>query len=177
MDSKHQFHISYEAQRVDKNGVEGSRNESNKQDYELKDYLTPTTVGYGYFPNVFFGIEAKYSSAKDVIKDDLIHSSVEIDYYQLGAVVRQPIKWFLPYAKFGLSYYEGYESIYRYDTYSSSEDKFHGMRPYAGAGVSVFIPVFNWGHELEIGAGYTYQLFGKDYSISSVTTVISYHFL
>ncbi|MBW3696234.1 hypothetical protein EK599_11030 [Vibrio sp. T187] len=173
MDSHHQFHIGFERSRVDKNGAEGQR---KLEDIEEPTPIPfPTLIGYSYFPNVFWGMEAKYSLAYDHILDGNTKSKVTLNSFHLGLVVRQPWLWLLPYAKLGGTYYEGEENIST-DGVFISQDKFHGVRPYAGVGASVYIPIFNSGHELELGAEYSYQQFGHGYSISSIKTYISYHF-
>ncbi|MGF1756015.1 hypothetical protein L4C33_20805 [Vibrio makurazakiensis] len=176
MDSKHQFDISFSSERIDKDGVHGERFRLPNSEKELVDYVLPYALGYGYFPSAFWGVEARYSIAQDQITSDAFDSAVQLDSLQLGIVVRQPYRNFLFYTKTGINYYEGYEFVLDKVDFSVNQGKFYGVRPYIGIGVSAFYPVFNWGHEIEIGGGYTYKTFERGYSISSLTATIGYHF-
>ncbi len=173
----HQFTVAYDFVRIDKEGFEKSSLFSDSYNDTIADFLRPSTLGYSYFPSVFFGLETSYSKAQSQFTDGETMTTVKIKSYKLGGIIRQPWNWLLPYAKAGINYFETNERV---DSHSDRSDwsvnNYYGVRPYFGLGASVYIPIFNTGHEFELGAEYSFQPYSHGYSINSISTSFQYHF-
>ncbi|MBW3696235.1 hypothetical protein EK599_11035 [Vibrio sp. T187] len=166
----HNLHIAYEITKIHKEGIPRDSLLSESYVDSWEHLLYPSAIGYSYYPSIFWGFKSSYSLAFGSLDGDEGYIDVRSESLKFGGVVRQPWRWLLPYIEVGVNSFQLKASQ------GSTNESDRGIKPYVGLGASAFMPIFNTGHEFELGFEYSYQPYTRGYYVSSISTKISYHF-